>query len=163
MNMDTDIRRITENVELRMARGWIEGDPDTLGVRPLTRRHRSYLVQYLSGGHRVRWIVDATAPGMLLTPAGECHDEGDRPDVLISSILRALRSRGPDMYRREELERLRESARVEGFDFATLYTLAVRQLGALVEDMAELMGDLAANNVELIDGHGVADGAREAA
>ncbi len=163
MNMDIDIRRITENVQMRMARGWIDGDPNTLGVRPLTRRHRSYLVQYLSDGHRVRWIVDATAPGVLLTPAGECHDEGDRPDVLISSILRALRNRGPEMYRREELTRLRESARVEGFDFATLYALAVRQLGALVEDMAELMGELKASGVDQTAGQGVVDGAREAA
>lgn len=144
MNMDADIRRICENVQLRMARGWIDGDPHTLSVRPLTRSHRSYLVQYLSQGYRVRWIVDAAAPGLLLTPAGDRHDEGDRPDVLISSILRVLKSRAPDMYRREELTRLRESAAAEGFDFATLYTLAVRQLGALVEDMAELMGDLAA-------------------
>jgi hypothetical protein len=142
--MDADIRRISENVLLRMARGWIDGDPNTLGVRPLTRSHRSYLVQYLSQGYRVRWIVDATAPGVLLTPAGERHDEGDRPDVLISSILRVLKSREPNMYRREELTRLRESALAEGFDFPTLYTLAVRQLGALVEDMAELMGDLVA-------------------
>ncbi len=145
MTMDTDIRRISETVQLRMARGWIDGDPNTLGVRPLTRGHRSYLVQYLSQGYRVRWVVDATAPGILLTPAGERHDEGDRPDVLISSILRVLKSRAPDMYRRKEISRLRESAIAEGFDFATLYTLAVRQLGALVEDMTELMGDLAAS------------------
>jgi hypothetical protein len=142
MNMDADIRRITENVQMRMIRGWIDGDPNTLGVRPLTRSHRSYLVQYLSQGYRVRWIVDATAPGILLMPAGDRHDEGDRPDVLISSLLRVLKSRAPNMYRREELARLRESADAEGFDFATLYTLAVRQLGALVEDMAELTGDL---------------------
>lgn len=148
MTMDADIRRISENVLLRMSRGWIDGDPNTLGVRPLTRSHRSYLVQYLSQGYRVRWIVDATAPGVLLTPAGERHDEGDRPDVLISSILRVLKSRGPELYRREELIRLRESAIAEGFDFATLYTLAVRQLGALVEDMAELMGDLVASQDE---------------
>jgi len=145
MKMDTDISRITDTILNRMARGWIDGDPNTLGVRPLTRAHRHYLVQYLSDNQRMRWVVDATAPGLLLERANDRHNEGDRPDVLISSILRALRSRAPDLYRREELNRLRESARVEGYDFQTLYLLAVRQLGALAEDMSELMGDLAAN------------------
>ena len=145
MNMDTDIQRIAETILTRMARGWIAGDPNTLGVRPLTRTHRSYLVQYLSGNERMRWVVDATAPGLLMERANGRHDEGDRPDVLISSILRALRSRGPDLYRREELARLQESARVEGYDFRTLYLLALRQLGALAEDMDELMDDLVNN------------------
>lgn len=142
MQLEADIARIEEALAARMARGWLEGDADTLTVRPLTRWHRRYLVQYASGGYRYRWTVDGTLPGLIMQPAVPGAEEGDRPDVLVASILRVLKTRLPNVYRREELDRLRASAEREGFDFTTLYQLAARQLGAFPEDMATLLDEL---------------------
>ena len=142
MQLEADIARIEEALAARMARGWLEGDADTLTVRPLTRRHRRYLVQYASGAYRYRWTVDGTLPGLIMEPAVAGAEEGDRPDVLVASILRVLKTRLPNVYRREELDRLRASAESEGFDFTTLYQLAARQLGAFPEDMATLLDEL---------------------
>ena len=49
---------------------------------------------------------------------------------------------GPNVYRREALDRLRDGAEREGFDFPTLYQLAARHLGAFPEDMAALLAEL---------------------
>lgn len=142
MHLESDIDRIEEALAARIARGWLDADADTVTVRPLTRWNRRYLVQYTLEGFRFRWIVDGHLPGLMLQPAVAAMDEGDRPDVLVASILRVLKSRAPIVYRREELERLRAGAEREGFDFPTLYQLAARQLGAFPEDMATLLDEL---------------------
>jgi len=143
MYLESDIDRIEEALAARMARGWLEGDAETLTVRPLTRFHRRYLIQYSSETFRYRWIVDGSLPGLMLQPAdGVRVDEGDRPDVLVANILRVLKTRLPNVYRREELDRLRAGAEREGFDFSTLYQIAARQLGAFPEDMSTVLDEL---------------------
>jgi hypothetical protein len=142
MHLESDIARIEATLAARMARGWLDGDPATLTVRPLTRLERRYLIQYAADGIRYRWLVDGSLPGLILQPAGACAEEGDRPDVLVATILRVLKARTPENYRRGAMHRLRLGAQREGFDFATLYQLAVRQLGAFPEDMATLLDEM---------------------
>ena len=67
--------------------------------------------------------------------------------MLVSNILRLLRKRVPVRVRRQELARLREAANAEGFDFPTLYHLAVRQIGWLPEDGASLLAEIEDNGL----------------
>ena len=144
MYLDDDIERIGKALRARMQRGWLNGDPDTITIRPLARWRRHYLVQFSDGAGRRQWRVDASAQGVVLMPPGEDIAAGaDRQDVLVANIRRALKSRLPSLAVREELSKLRRCARVEGFDFPTLYQLAARQLSWMPEDAATLLTELA--------------------
>ena len=144
MYLDEDMERIASVSKARMRRGWLEGDPETVTIRPLGRWRRHYLVQYSHGQSRRQWRVDATAPGVvLLSPGDDAHRGAERQDVLVSNIRRILKSRLPSLVVRQELAKLRRCARVEGFDFPTLYQLAARQLSWMPEDAASLLAEMA--------------------
>lgn len=142
MYLDEDMERIGRVIRSRLEKGWLEGDPETLSVRPLARARRHYQVEYATPNGRLRWEVDASTDGVVLTEPMEPRDGGDRPDVLVSIILRVLRKRLPHDRLHRELARVRESARAEGFDFPTLYHLAVRQASWLPEDAEGLLAEI---------------------
>ena len=144
MYLDEDIERIESALKARMKRGWLPGDPESLTIRPLGRRRRHYLVQFAAASSRQLWRVDANGPGVVLLPAGEDVSNGaERQDVLVSNIRRALKSRLPSLAVRQELAKLRRCARVEGFDFPTLYQLAARQLSWMPEETETLLAEMA--------------------
>jgi hypothetical protein len=144
MYLDEDMDRIKSALTARMRRGWLDGDPETLMVRPLGRWRRNYLVQFSDGTIRQQWRVDANGAGVVLLPAGADVKSGaERQDVLVSNIRRVLKSRLPSLVVRRELGKLRRSATVDGFDFTTLYQLAARQLSWMPEDAASLLAEMA--------------------
>ncbi len=144
MHLDDDMGRIRAALTARMRRGWLKGDPDSIIIRPLARWRRHYLVQFSDGKVRQQWRVDAGAQGVVLMPTGDDLSAGaERQDVLVSNIRRVLKSRLPSLTVRQELAKLRRCARVEGFDFPTLYHLAARQLSWMPEDAATLLTELA--------------------
>jgi len=66
---------------------------------------------------------------------------------MVSNIRRFLKSRLPSLVVRRELAKLRRCARVEGFDFPTLYQLAARQLSWMPEETASLLAEMAETHV----------------
>jgi hypothetical protein len=144
MYLDEDMGRIRAALTARMRRGWLEGDPDSITIRPLARWRRHYLVQFSDGKVRRQWRVDGSSHGVVLMPTGDGVTAGaERQDVLVSNIRRILKSRLPSLTVRRELAKLRQCAGVEGFDFPTLYELAARQLSWMPEDAASLLAELA--------------------
>jgi hypothetical protein len=148
MYLEEDIERIETALKARMQRGWLDGDAETMTIRPLGRWRRQYLVQFASDSGRQQWRVDANTNGVVLLPPGDDVTRGaDRQDVMVSNIRRVLKSRLPSLVVRRELAKLRRCASVEGFDFPTLYQLAARQLSWMPEETANLLAEMAETHV----------------
>ena len=70
MTLTDDVARITGAVQARMERGWIDGDPATITIRPMMTRYRSYIVHFRGVDGLHRWLVDATEPGIVENVTG---------------------------------------------------------------------------------------------
>lgn len=139
MQMAEDIIRIGTVLRNRMVRGWLDGDPDSLIIRPLATANRWFVVQYENEDGRHFWEVDAAKPGIVLVPAGKPRGSTDRSDHHVSNIVRVMKSPIAEPLKREQLAVHRDVAEEEGFDFLTLWQLATRMLGNSELDLEEVM------------------------
>ncbi len=139
MQMGEDIVRIGTVLRNRMARGWLDGDPESLIIRPLATANRWYVIQYENEDGRQFWEVDASKPGIVLVPAGRPRGSTDRSDHHVSNIVRVIKSHHAEDTKRAQLGHYRSVAEREGFDFLTLFQLAARVLGNTDLDMEEVM------------------------
>ena len=122
MTLTGDAARITDAVQARMERGWIDGDPATITIRPMMTRYRSYIVHFLR-----------SAVG---------HKESEaRADVLVGRVMRLIKGRLTANVLRDELARLQDAARHEGFDFRAIYAVAARQCAGFHMDLEDVMSE----------------------
>lgn len=141
MVLTKDIERITGVIETRMERGWIDGDPATIAIRPMMTRYRCYIVHFRSADGRHRWLVDATEPGIVLRSAVGHKESEARADVLVGRVMRLLKSRLTANVLKEELTRLQDAAGHEGFDFRAIYAVAARQCAGFHLDLETVMSE----------------------
>ena len=139
MQMGEDIARIGAVLRSRMARGWLDGDPESLIIRPLATANRWFAVQFETEDGRQFWEVDASKPGIVLVPAGRPRGSTDRSDHHVSNVVRVLKSHHAEDTKRLQLLHYRSVAEREGFDFLTIFQLAARVLGNSDLDMEEVM------------------------
>lgn len=141
MTLTDDVARITGAVQARMERGWIDGDPATITIRPMMTRYRSYIVHFRGVDGLHRWLVDATEPGIVLRSAVGHKESEARADVLVGRVMRLIKSRLTANVLRDELARLQDAARHEGFDFRAIYAVAARQCAGFHMDLEDVMSE----------------------
>jgi hypothetical protein len=141
MQLTKDIIRIGNALRNRMDKGWLDGEPASVTVRPLMNRRRCYMVSYRNADGRQRWLVDAAESGIVLRDPGKHREFSARADVLVAGVMRLLKTRITENVLRSELARLQESATFEGFDFQTIYEVAARQCVGFHVDLETLMSE----------------------
>lgn len=141
MQLTEDVTRIETALRNRMDRGWLDGEPASVTVRPLMTRRRWYMVTFRNDDGRQRRLIDATEAGIVLQHPGEHREFSARADVHVAGVMRLLKSRIAANVLRSELARLQESATFEGFDFQTIYEVAARQCVGFHVDLETLMSE----------------------
>ena len=139
MKLTEDIARITDVLCMRMERGWLDGEPGSIAIRPIMTGYRCYVVRFRSSAGFERWLVDASEPGIMLrSPAGHKESEA-RADVLVGRVMRLIKSRMTANQLRDEMTRLQDAAQHEGFDFRAIYAVAAHQCAGFHLDLDTVM------------------------
>lgn len=139
MKLTDDIPRITDVLCMRMERGWLDGEPGSITVRPMMTGYRCYVVRFRSSAGLERWLVDASEPGLVLRSAGGHKASEARSDVLVGRVMRLIRSRMTANVLRDEMKRLQDAAHHEGFDFRAIYAVAAHQCAGFHMDLDAVM------------------------